>query len=465
MADRLSAYTDAIVAIPLTLLILPLMDATFESNNPGTAIGFFDENRDKLLGFFTSYFIIYAQWTYHHNLFEHAEKVSVLLRSLNKLWTLSIVFMPVSTALVVESPKDRAGYAVFLGNQFFSRLVLGSMQMVLIKDPRTWHPESHGHLGKEGSAKHVLVWVLSGVCIFILTLMLCLFTGVGQFGLLIIFFEKPIWYIYSLVFKQKQLALATRARSTTDNPTASPRREEVKVELRSLQWWLTQTENDLNSIIGDAERLIAYTDGIVAIALTLLILPLMDGALSSSTLGAGVFFDNNKDILLGFFASYLLIYSQWGWHHSLFEHAGKVSVLLRYLNEAWTLGIVFMPVSTAMLVKDRLDRPSYGVYLGNLAYARLMLTFLQLALINDPRTWHPNSHGHLQKPGSKKQILISAFVVLAVFLLTLMVCLFTNIGSAGIFILFLEIPIWWALENIILKRANARPTRSRSETV
>ena len=99
-AGRAKAFIDAVVAIAMTLLILPLMDAATEGGVAGqTGASWLDDHSDQLFSFALSFVIIAMFWLNHHGLFARVQSISRVLLWLNMAWLLSIVWLPVATAL------------------------------------------------------------------------------------------------------------------------------------------------------------------------------------------------------------------------------------------------------------------------------------------------------------------------------------------------------------------------------
>jgi hypothetical protein len=71
-----------------------------------------------------------------------------------------------------------------------------------------------------------------------------------------------------------------------------------------LRQWTMQSE-------AGCRRLVNFSDAVVAIAITLLVLPLFDSASSIGTEGLGKFFQDNETRLLAFGLSFAVIGSFW----------------------------------------------------------------------------------------------------------------------------------------------------------
>ena len=125
----------------------------------------------------------------------------------------------------------------------------------------------------------------------------------------------------------------------------------------------------------DAGRLTALSDGIFAVALTLLILgivpPETDGAHLTQALVS-------KIPLFGIFAlSFAIVAYHWVVHHLIFSLAKTVDVLFIWLNLLFLFTVVILPFSAGVLGRYPLAPVALIVYGTNVAFcsATLMLVW------------------------------------------------------------------------------------------
>ena len=123
------------------------------------------------------------------------------------------------------------------------------------------------------------------------------------------------------------------------------------------------------------ERTVTLTDAVVAIAMTLLVLPLVEVSGEVDANHLREFTSEHGNLLLSFIISFLVIYVFWAAHGSAFarlhEAQGDVDELegpaaLRQLNMWWLLVIAFLPFPTALAGRD-LTTSSGSFYLGTMA--------------------------------------------------------------------------------------------------
>ncbi len=128
--DRFVNFSDAVVAIAVSLLILPLVDAVNETRAGGlSASEFFNDNGDRLLAFALSFVVIASFWVNHHSVFEQVKTYSPALVWMNLGWLFTIVFLPLPTeVLAVQSSAD-----AFVRFQYIASVLAVSITIVGIE--------------------------------------------------------------------------------------------------------------------------------------------------------------------------------------------------------------------------------------------------------------------------------------------------------------------------------------------
>lgn len=121
-AERLRAFVDAVVAIAMTLLILPLMESAseaskFQHEHPDFGTGqFFVEHSGQVGALIMSFALIALAWTKHHRLYAAVQEVTTSLVWLNILWMFMVICLPVTTALVGALHTDAALFIAYVVN-------------------------------------------------------------------------------------------------------------------------------------------------------------------------------------------------------------------------------------------------------------------------------------------------------------------------------------------------------------
>lgn len=105
-SDRMVAFTDAAVAIALTLLVLPLVELVPEAARSGEpASTVITHNLAPIGSFLLSFVVIARFWTSHHRLFGFRHRLTRALVQLNLLWVLTIAVLPFPTEMLASLPS------------------------------------------------------------------------------------------------------------------------------------------------------------------------------------------------------------------------------------------------------------------------------------------------------------------------------------------------------------------------
>lgn len=227
-------------------------------------------------------------------------------------------------------------------------------------------------------------------------------------------------------------------------PSESPGSKIGREEGASIN---SDDSNDCNArYLNDAERVITFTDAVVAIAMTLLILPLMEASADFSKVGSVKgFFQQYWPNFLALWASFFVVWKAWRAHEYLFLRVAKFSERLHLLNFFWMFGIVIMPVLANLLyvemtaeMKDVNTMDVGGIkgislYVLDVLFLRICELFIALAIRNDELTWKKH----------KKGLQLACFVAagIEILFLALAAILSALYSVAYICVIFLDFPV------------------------
>lgn len=134
--ERLVFFTDAVVAIAITLLILPLIDPIPEFAKQHDSVGaFVGDNIPQLVSFFVSFAVIARLWAAHHAIFEHVVAYTHSLMSLSLFWALTVVFLPLPTSMTAEFTSSPLGVGLYIGTMALSSCALTAMALIVQRHP------------------------------------------------------------------------------------------------------------------------------------------------------------------------------------------------------------------------------------------------------------------------------------------------------------------------------------------
>ncbi|WP_210506201.1 TMEM175 family protein [Naasia sp. SYSU D00057] len=141
--ERLVFFTDAIAAIAITLLILPLVDLVPDVAAEGGTLGeLLNDHAGALMGFVISFAVIARLWYSHHQLFEHVAAYTPRLVLLTVIWAFTIVLLPLPTSITAQIEPSRATVAFYIGTMAASSIVITVMTLLIRRDSRIEAPDN-----------------------------------------------------------------------------------------------------------------------------------------------------------------------------------------------------------------------------------------------------------------------------------------------------------------------------------
>jgi uncharacterized membrane protein len=130
--ERLVLFTDAVVAIAITLLVLPLVDAVSEAVAAGApSTDVIVENWAQIFSFLLSFYVIAQLWSAHHGLLEGVTAARRGVFTLNMLWVLTIVVLPFVTEMIGGYGTDRFTVLLYIGMVLSSSACLTALSVVI----------------------------------------------------------------------------------------------------------------------------------------------------------------------------------------------------------------------------------------------------------------------------------------------------------------------------------------------
>jgi uncharacterized membrane protein len=100
-ADRIVFFSDAVVAIAITLLALALpVPATTDKTTNLAFLGSLGDHWDDYLAFFISFLVVGSHWTAHRSIFRYVNRVTDQVVGTNMVWLLMVVLTPFAARAV-----------------------------------------------------------------------------------------------------------------------------------------------------------------------------------------------------------------------------------------------------------------------------------------------------------------------------------------------------------------------------
>jgi uncharacterized membrane protein len=136
-AERLVTFTDAVVAIAVTLLALPLADIVGEKHRSLEHL--LDDATGPLIAFAISFFVIARLWWSHHRIFQHVQRWDGPLVQLTIVWLFTIVLLAPVTALTGHDNPFEGNSAgeigIYIGTMLLSSGLLSALAWHVRRTP------------------------------------------------------------------------------------------------------------------------------------------------------------------------------------------------------------------------------------------------------------------------------------------------------------------------------------------
>ncbi len=170
-SSRLIAFSDGVVAIAITLMILPLADISLPSDNDlaqSNPLEFvWQQNGSIILSFLIGWFVILMFWLAHHEMFGEVERVNSNIIKWNVLWLFGIIILPFPLNLLdqvgmgasVQSAAQQATI-FYIGALLFISLMLSLMSREIRRNPSLLTPAARENAAEWTPQSWIITWYL-----------------------------------------------------------------------------------------------------------------------------------------------------------------------------------------------------------------------------------------------------------------------------------------------------------------
>jgi uncharacterized membrane protein len=133
--ERLLTFVDAVVAIAITLLVLPLVDVAGEAQQGSSVSELLDAHLPELYAFVLSFAVIAKLWLVQHSVMRHVVAGDTTVTRLLFAWLLLIVWLPFPTALVAEAGDEATTRILYIGAMALSAVCLAAISYRIARTP------------------------------------------------------------------------------------------------------------------------------------------------------------------------------------------------------------------------------------------------------------------------------------------------------------------------------------------
>uniref|UniRef100_A0A1A7Y2K8 Endosomal/lysosomal proton channel TMEM175 n=1 Tax=Iconisemion striatum TaxID=60296 RepID=A0A1A7Y2K8_9TELE len=375
-SHRLLAYSDALISIIATVMILPVAHTKVEDN---------EELREsvqlllttKIAVYLMTFLIVTVAWAAHIRLFQVIVHIDDSLALLNLACMMLITFLPYTFSLMATFPENILGILLFCG----CVMVIGVIQSVIVlyAFSRPFLLNEQIQISENQTFyKHHILKVIMRVPI------MCFLASIFSF----IFFQLSYALLAIVIFLPYISQGIKWCRSKAIGQVA---------ETPDSMLFYTYLPNEpLNK-----ERVEAFSDGVYAIVATLLILDICEDNVPDPTVVQKQFGGSLIAALqvygpeyLAYFGSFATVGLLWFVHHSLFLHVTKATRFMGLLN---TLSLAFVGgLPLAYQLTHEFPRDSQNeleaiqISCVIIFFAGIFqLTIWVVALYNEQETLHP----------------------------------------------------------------------------
>ncbi|WP_426185422.1 TMEM175 family protein [Microbacterium sp. TWP3-1-2b2] len=185
--ERLKAFVDAVVAIAMTLLILPLLESVSDAAREGSATGaFLVEHRGQIVSFILSFVLIALFWMEHHRQYERVLRVTSPLLFINVAWMLTIVWLPVPTAMLGQMDTDPLQALLYIGTLILTQVTTLAGKLYLMGHPTLMDLSAE-------KLRSGAIGDIAAIILFCVALPIAAWVHVvGYFALLLLVFSGPL---------------------------------------------------------------------------------------------------------------------------------------------------------------------------------------------------------------------------------------------------------------------------------
>jgi uncharacterized membrane protein len=183
------------------------------------------------------------------------------------------------------------------------------------------------------------------------------------------------------------------------------------------------------------DRLVTFLDAIVAIAITLLVLPLVDVlATAAADADLGALLAEEAAQFGTFLLSFVVIARLWLVHHRLVEQVGGYDEAFVLANLGWSCTVVLLPFATQVVALFGTDRVAVATYIGTITASSACLSAISVLVWRRP---HLRGREH-DRPGSPAPALVTTGTLVVALVVGVLV---PAVNYLGLFLLFLTGPV------------------------
>ncbi|XP_055496107.1 endosomal/lysosomal proton channel TMEM175 [Leucoraja erinacea] len=318
-SHRLLAYSDALISIVATVMILPVCHTKIRTDQELEA-SLQQLLATKIAVYIMTFLIVTVAWASHIRLFQVIEQIDDVLALLNLACMMLITFLPYTFSLMASFPDDKLGILSFC----VCAIIIGLIQAIIViygfHQPYLLNALICASNDRTSYKYQILKVTLQAPGMFLIAAIMS-------------FIYCPVAYaVLALVIFLPYISQGTQ---WCGNKIKGQK------EIQRVSFYTFHPNEPLSK-----ERIEAFSDGVFAIVATLLILDICEDNVPEPKEVAVKFHGKLFDALidygpefLAYFGSFVTVGLLWFVHHSLFLYITKSTRLMGLLN---TVSLAFI---------------------------------------------------------------------------------------------------------------------------
>jgi uncharacterized membrane protein len=432
--ERMLGLSDALFGIAITFLALDFgADPPTAAEDVG---GYLQANLSKYFAYAFTFLLVGFQWWRHHKLFRFVKQRTDTLLLINSLLLAFVALVPFGMQVLARNGGSPVSLVLFAGMM----ACIGGLLSIL------WEYSVRKNLVipelDPSIIKHVRIQLLIMPASFLVVVAGALLIDfpkgpLGGFGFLLLTVVGGV--IATGVFAHPPTSMVVERADTTRAPESAATRARLLDRIRDGS---------------GSERLKIFTDGIFAVALTIMALrltppqqPLATGSDFLAMLSA------NSPALVAYFISFYVITQQWIRHVHLFDREIVATTRILWLNLILLMLVAFMPFATELTAQPG-GRTAVLLYLAILTAATATETALSIATRRLDRIM-----GVIDDPARIKRRRAEWFVAMTILAIALILASTMPTPETGLYALILFTGL-----DPICRRIAPLPPRPTTET-
>lgn len=195
--NRIEAYSDAVIAIVITLLILELKAPHFKSDQFIDCLHELSDLHSELFGWLISFLLVGVYWLQHHNVLHMAKKIDLKVVIINQISLMGICLTPFTSSLVGKNYTSAFSLTLFSFIFFLVSLTLCWLYQYIA------HNYLKDSYDKKSVLKNVRISYLVGPLFYIMAAIACWVHVALAYGILLL---VPILFLFPLDKENKHSA-------------------------------------------------------------------------------------------------------------------------------------------------------------------------------------------------------------------------------------------------------------------